>query len=135
MIQANGMDGFVRFDCLKYGYSEERIGFGHGKQADPYLQLYRCDSCKTIGSNWVQQGRKPVCGGCYNENIGCWSRKIRLPVPNAIPRPSSRYSTTPGSSGRIVAGSAGVMPGNQKEDETVMIALPRVSGSKEGMAA
>lgn len=52
------MRGFGRLDCLNCGYSEERIGFGHGKQAGPYLQLYRCDSCKTIGRNRVQQDRK-----------------------------------------------------------------------------
>lgn len=63
------MGGFVRFDCLHCGYTEERIGFGHGKQADLSLQLYCCDNCKTVGSNWVKKEQELLCSGCYSKDI------------------------------------------------------------------
>ncbi len=76
------MGGFVSFNGMNCGYSEERIGFGHGKQPEPYLQLYKCDSCKTVGSARIQGDRKPLCSGCYNENI-----ELLDPKDNSIPCP------------------------------------------------
>jgi predicted RNA-binding Zn-ribbon protein involved in translation (DUF1610 family) len=63
------MGGFVKFSCMNCGYTEERIGYGHGNNPEPRLQLYRCGQCKTVGSTWVEGDRPPLCGGCYNKEI------------------------------------------------------------------
>ncbi len=63
------MGGFAKFSCMNCGYTEERIGFGHGRKPEPHLQLYRCNMCKTVGSTWVEGDATPRCGGCYDEAI------------------------------------------------------------------
>lgn len=63
------MGGFVKYSCLNCGYTEDRIGFGHGRATEPHLQLYRCDKCKTVGSTWVEGEQSPRCASCYDEDI------------------------------------------------------------------
>lgn len=63
------MGRFVKYSCLNCGYTEERIGFGRGKNPEPHLQLYRCDHCKTVGSTWVEGEQLPRCASCYDEQI------------------------------------------------------------------
>ncbi len=63
------MGGIAKFNCLNCGYTEEKIGFGHGKHAEPHLQIYCCNRCKTVGSTWVNGDEQPRCGICYEEEI------------------------------------------------------------------
>jgi hypothetical protein len=52
------MGGLVSFGCLNCGDTEERIGFGHGKQPEPYLYLYRCNKCSTPAvTEWLDDTR------------------------------------------------------------------------------
>jgi hypothetical protein len=78
--------GFVSFHCHKCGYAEERLPFGHGARQEPDYVLYRCDHCKSIGSNFPQPGRGLLCGGCYEDRI------VRLePVTGIIPCPKCNF--------------------------------------------
>ncbi len=63
------MGGFVSFHCAHCGYVEDKIAHGHGRKTSPYLVLYRCDHCKTVGSTWTEGEKPPHCSGCYDENI------------------------------------------------------------------
>ena len=63
------MGGFVSFKCALCRYEEPEIGVGRGHAEFPFLALYRCDNCKTIGSTWVEQNRLPRCAGCYHDAI------------------------------------------------------------------
>jgi DNA-directed RNA polymerase subunit RPC12/RpoP len=63
------MGGFASYRCHKCGYEEERLPFGHGARPEPEYVLYRCNHCKSIGSNFTQPGRGLLCGGCYEDNM------------------------------------------------------------------
>lgn len=63
------MGHFVEFHCRFCHYQEAEIGVGHGRSAFPFLKLYRCDHCKTIGSTWVYEDKLPHCAGCYHATI------------------------------------------------------------------
>lgn len=63
------MGTFVDFKCGYCKYEENHIGVGHGSNPSPRLALFRCPSCKTVGSTWVYPDRDPVCAHCYHEDI------------------------------------------------------------------
>lgn len=63
------MGGFVDFRCSFCKYEENDIGIGHGKKAFPFLALYRCDNCQTIGSTWVYPDKLPHCSQCYHDAV------------------------------------------------------------------
>jgi hypothetical protein len=63
------MGGFVDFRCRYCEYEELEIPLGHGRQPVPFLALFSCDSCKSVGSTWVQPGRDPVCSHCYHDKV------------------------------------------------------------------
>ncbi len=63
------MGGFVEFKCRYCNYEETDIGVGRGQQAFPYLALFCCDNCKSVGSTWVHENRTPRCGACYHEGV------------------------------------------------------------------
>lgn len=63
------MGSFVGFKCKFCHYEESSIGVGSGKTAMPYLALYRCNHCLTIGSAWTHQGKIPRCANCYDDAI------------------------------------------------------------------
>ena len=63
------MGGFVKFACGSCGYEEPEIPIGHGRQEMPYLALFRCDGCKTIGSTWVHADKVPRCANCYHDAV------------------------------------------------------------------
>ena len=63
------MGGFVDFACKHCRYEENDIGVGRGKREFPYLVLYRCDNCHSIGSAWVHENRAPLCTLCYHDDL------------------------------------------------------------------
>jgi len=63
------MGGFVDFECKFCHYAERGIAVGHGKAPSPFLALYRCDHCKTVGSTWFHEDKIPRCAGCYHDVI------------------------------------------------------------------
>lgn len=76
------MGGFVNFRCNYCKYEERDIGVGHGKSEFPFLALFRCDHCKSIGSTWVYRDRIPMCSICYHEEVrivGPQTRTVNCP--------------------------------------------------------
>lgn len=63
------MGHFVDFHCSFCKYEETNLGVGRGRVEFPFLKLYRCDNCKTIGSTWIYENRLPRCAGCYHDAI------------------------------------------------------------------
>ena len=63
------MGSFVDFACKNCHYEEKAIGIGRGRNELPYLALFRCDHCHSIGSTWVHANRVPVCGNCYHDGL------------------------------------------------------------------
>jgi hypothetical protein len=63
------MGAFVSYHCRHCRYEEPKIGVGRGRHPFPYLALYRCARCKTVGSTWVHEGQPPRCGVCYEEGV------------------------------------------------------------------
>ena len=63
------MGGFVRFQCKFCQYEESNIGVGRGQAEFPFLVLYRCNHCHTIGSTWAQENKIPRCSNCYDDAI------------------------------------------------------------------
>lgn len=63
------MGRFVGFRCRFCKYEETGLGIGRGRTEFPFLKLYRCDNCKTIGSTWIYENRIPRCAGCYHDAI------------------------------------------------------------------
>lgn len=63
------MGWFVDFRCPYCRYEEAGIGVGHGKSEFPYLALFCCDNCKSVGSTWIRESESPRCGACYQENV------------------------------------------------------------------
>jgi hypothetical protein len=61
--------GFVNFHCKQCRYEVTEIGVGKGKHPFPFLALYRCPKCKTVGSTWVNESETPRCGVCYEEGV------------------------------------------------------------------
>jgi predicted RNA-binding Zn-ribbon protein involved in translation (DUF1610 family) len=45
------------------------IPVGRGRAASPYLALFRCTRCKTVGSTWIEPRRPPRCGTCYEAGV------------------------------------------------------------------
>ncbi len=60
------MGSFVGFKCKFCQYEEPRIGVGRGKAGMPFLALYRCNHCHTIGSTWIHENKIPRCSSCYD---------------------------------------------------------------------
>ncbi|MDH3513408.1 MAG: hypothetical protein OEM83_00870 [Gammaproteobacteria bacterium] len=63
------MGSFVDFKCKFCRYEEYGIGVGRGKAEMPFLSLYRCNHCHTIGSTWIHEGKIPRCSNCYDDAI------------------------------------------------------------------
>lgn len=63
------MGHIVDFQWPYYKYAEHDLGVGRGKSAFPFLALFRCDSCKTIGSTWVRENQIPRCSNCYHDAV------------------------------------------------------------------
>lgn len=63
------MGSFVDFKCKFCKYEETNIGIGRGKTGFPFLALYRCNHCHTIGSTWVHENRIPRCSHCYDDAL------------------------------------------------------------------
>jgi len=60
---------FVDFKCQFCQYEEPSIGIGRGKAEFPFLALYRCHHCHTIGSTWIYENRIPRCSQCYDDAL------------------------------------------------------------------
>ena len=52
-----------------YRYEEPSISVGRGRAETPFLALYRCNHCLTIGSAWMHEGKIPRCASCYDATI------------------------------------------------------------------
>lgn len=63
------MGGFVDFHCRQCRTEITEIPVGRGKQPFPYLALFRCRGCKTVGSTWIEENRPVRCGTCYEEGV------------------------------------------------------------------
>jgi hypothetical protein len=63
------MGGFVDYHCRHCRTEQTEIPVGRGRTASPYLKLFRCTRCKTVGSTWVEDDRPPRCGTCYEEGV------------------------------------------------------------------
>lgn len=63
------MGGFVDYRCQHCRTEFDDIPVGKGRQPSPYLALFRCTRCKTVGSTWVESNRAPRCGTCYEEGV------------------------------------------------------------------
>jgi hypothetical protein len=61
--------GFVAYRCKHCRYEESEIGIGKGKNPFPFLALFRCNKCKSVGSTWIQEHSTPRCGLCYEEGV------------------------------------------------------------------
>ncbi len=35
----------------------------------PYLRLFSCDNCHSVGSTWVDDATTPRCSLCYHDGI------------------------------------------------------------------
>lgn len=63
------MGGFVDFHCRHCRTELTEIPVGKGRVPSPWLALFRCAKCKTVGSTWVEDGRPARCGTCYEEGV------------------------------------------------------------------
>ncbi|MCR4300624.1 MAG: hypothetical protein NUV51_03365 [Sulfuricaulis sp.] len=73
---------YVGIKCKFCQYQEASIGVGRGQAEMPYLALYRCDHCHTIGSTWIHEGKIPRCSNCYDDAIGILpndTRRVNCP--------------------------------------------------------
>jgi hypothetical protein len=61
--------GFVEFRCKHCRYEETDIGVGKGRNPSPFLALFRCAKCKSVGSTWIKEHETPRCGVCYEEGV------------------------------------------------------------------
>ncbi len=71
------MGWYVDFRCPYCNYEETGIGVGRGRRSFPYLALFCCDNCKSVGSTWVQQDQPPRCGVCYHEQVTLLKEDVR----------------------------------------------------------
>lgn len=55
------------FQCLGCRYEEKDLAVGHGRRPSPYLRLFRCDHCHSVGSTWIEEGKTPRCSLCYHD--------------------------------------------------------------------
>lgn len=55
------------FRCFSCRYEESDLGVGHGRHPSPYLSLFCCDNCHSVGSAWVADGGVVRCSLCYAE--------------------------------------------------------------------
>jgi len=60
---------FVSFRCKFCRYEEPQIAVGHGRSEFPFLALYRCNHCNSIGSAWIHESKIPRCSQCYDDAI------------------------------------------------------------------
>jgi hypothetical protein len=63
------MGGFVDYRCRYCNLEIEEIPVGRGRNPSPYLALFRCVKCKTVGSTWIEAGTVPRCGTCYEPGV------------------------------------------------------------------
>lgn len=63
------MGHLADFACRRCHYEEHDIAIGHGRHATPFLVLFSCPSCHSIGSNWIGDGGTLRCGFCYNDAV------------------------------------------------------------------
>ncbi|MCR4346952.1 MAG: hypothetical protein NUV55_07095 [Sulfuricaulis sp.] len=68
-VEQGLVGSFVAFKCKFCQYEEPGISVGRGKAEMPFLALYRCNHCLTIGSTWVHEGKIPRCANCYDDAI------------------------------------------------------------------
>lgn len=45
------------------------MGVGHGAAEFPFLALFRCDLCRSVGSTWIYPDRIPRCSLCYHDAV------------------------------------------------------------------
>lgn len=57
----------AEFRCFSCRYEELDLGIGHGRHQSPYLSLFRCDHCHSVGSTWVVKGSAARCSLCYSD--------------------------------------------------------------------
>ena len=69
LVLSRHMGIVVDFKCGFCKYEETNIGVGRGKNEFPFLVLFRCDNCKSIGSTWVYDKKIPLCSICYHDEI------------------------------------------------------------------
>ena len=55
------------FHCFGCRYEEKDLAIGRGRRPSPYLSLFRCDHCHSIGSTWIEEAKKPRCSFCYHD--------------------------------------------------------------------
>ena len=48
---------------------ESQIAVGRSRSEVPFLALYRCNHCHSIGSAWIHENRIPRCSQCYDDAI------------------------------------------------------------------
>lgn len=63
------MGRFARFYCPHCRYEEADLGYGAGREPFPFLVLFRCDNCHSIGSTWVYENKTPRCSLCYHDEL------------------------------------------------------------------
>lgn len=57
------------FRCFGCRYEENDLAVGRGRRPGPYLRLFRCDNCHSIGSTWIEEGKTPRCSFCYHDEV------------------------------------------------------------------
>ena len=63
------MGSFVAFKCKFCQYEEPGIGVGRGKAEFPFLALFHCHHCHSLGSTWVYENKIPRCSQCYDDAL------------------------------------------------------------------
>lgn len=71
------MGWFVDFKCSYCRYEEIGLGVGRGQHPFPFLALFSCANCKSIGSTWVDENKVPRCGACYHEGVTLLADDVR----------------------------------------------------------
>ncbi|MHB1951313.1 MAG: hypothetical protein ACYCQK_07535 [Acidiferrobacteraceae bacterium] len=63
------MGRFVQYRCGSCRYEEPDLAVGRGREEFPYLSLFRCDNCHSVGSTWIFRDRLPRCSLCYHDAL------------------------------------------------------------------
>lgn len=82
MAPGGYVGGFVSFRCGNCRYEEHDLGVGRGREEMPFLSLFRCDNCHSVGSTWIFADRVPRCTLCYHDAVTLLPEDVsRLPCP------------------------------------------------------